>query len=272
MPRLWNPLHGKPRPEHRARLDPYHPTNRGLVAEYLFNEGAGSTWRSTVSPKDDAAAEDPIWTVSQYGMCAGGADNIGTVASGHSWPIGSTARTIIVWIKIKSFADYNLIDYGTTASTGYRCGLVVIKTGGYVGTAGSLAIELTGGTKYTAGAVVAIGEWACLAVITGGTRNTSFLYKNAIPLATSQTGVDATMNTQAGTAYILSDVTGATRGNADLDHLMIYDYQIPQLYLQDLCQHPYGTPDKPRFLVGSRRTHFMFPAMAGSPWYAYAQQ
>lgn len=122
------------------------------------------------------------------------------IPAGHSFPTGSAARTIALWVYASSLANYLfLLDYGLVLSA-QRCVPLILGTASpYIGVQGGLAYEINGATAYTTGVAVSAGAWTHLAFVQAGTDLASVsFYVNGIVQA-SAVNVGGTLNTSTGT-------------------------------------------------------------------------
>ena len=250
---IWNPLLGKPRFEHHARINPYHPLNQSMVSWWLMNGGAGPTI---------------------YDVCG---STIGTLSSSVTWAYGRLGATLnfsggtnpnvsispkIKFSSLDSFFLFGWVNSNDAVSTQVIIGgrkdsplkylllevdAGVAKAEIYYGSGG--AIEVSGSKNVVDGNPHFIGL----------TRDTAqgkfFLYVDGLfdgsKADTNLSDLDCDQSTVIGNYQNARAFSGLIFSSS------VYRRALTAAEVLESYIHPFGTPANPRLLVGRKRAWFV---------------
>jgi hypothetical protein len=254
---IWNPLLGKPRYEHRPRLNPSHLLYPGLAGLWLFNEGVGLVAGECVSNHNaTCAGSAKLSGIGKYGSCLS-LDGASGGYCGTSWTTGIAVNfSFSVWINSTTNVSYGAVmgDYqNSTGADGW-----------------TLRFDSVGGALNFAHG----GDAGFENLSFGSLYNQSWYHVIGVVTATSITfyvnGVKGTVNCAkafkpGARAFRIgaSAVDGASAWNGLIDLPMISNRLFTDSDALVLFKYPFGAPDNPRFIVEPRRTYFV--PVGGAP-------
>lgn len=250
---IWNPLFGKPRYEYRARINPAHPLNQGLVGWWLFNNGAGQC-SNLMSGVQTSLSGSTLW--SKEGLYFDGAgdyvdfgdlfysDALSLVIHCHPTTVDANGRTII--LKRNGAGT-------VTASTSEWWFIHSNASLGLYAWNSSNTVILS----FTTAAPLVAGAWSHVVAVAGGNGNYSYISVNGVVDGSgSQTGV-----IRNSTSAIQIAARSTNDNNryfiGDIGYVLIYNVALTTSQASELYVRPYGTPDNPRLIVEPRRTWFI---------------
>lgn len=223
------------KPPPGAMVDWTHPLSRGLVAWWLFNEGAGSQADDIVGRNDGTLTNGPAWRGGKFGSALSfdGSNDYVNLS-----PI-TVSKVPLSWCALvypTSFATHKnpLAQTGNDALETF--GLFIWQT------SGQAAVQL--GTNSFNGNNLTLNKWACLCGTTDGT--TGRLYQDGVQTASGSDG----RTEAAATGFNVGRSTGSGRYFSGLiDEVRIYNRALSAFEVAQLYVAPFANLLAPRRLV-----------------------
>lgn len=269
---VWNPLLGKPNYNSHIWLNPSHPANNKLALWLLANESAGSSVRDLSGNQSTLTLTGTTWvnnplhgpTINFGGSAHGFAPNTPALEPAVS------PFTILVKLTLGAVGnDRRIIDYGTVGN-GISSWLIYLNTNVYAHFYAS-----SSGTSWDISDAKVIGELDGSKVqLIRITRTLSAITTSITDLYTRIETVGESEVLHAGDTFYsgASGMNFARYQPGDSQYwtgkifeVLVYKRAISDGEFREYLNHPYGTIDNPRLLVGSGMLSFS-PAAGTVCW------
>jgi hypothetical protein len=246
------------------RLNPSHPLNKGLVAWWMMNEGAGRVIYDLVSNRPASLVGTALgWVRNQnysklnaYGLSSNNSSTAGILCD--STPVTGVQVTLVSWFveAVDGEADTLLGIFSPVDDTNaYYLNLGMASAGDPV-----RAISYAGSASIATVGTIALNSLNhAAAVFASATSRTAYL-----------NGVGGTANTTNSTPSGLSRIGiacgyGATYPTGPFGGTIysaeIYNRALSAAEILLSYNSPFGTPDKPRLLFPSTRKYYILTSV-----------
>ncbi len=230
------------KPVRGIRLNKSHSLARGLVGNWLFNEGSGNKVFDLSGNGNTGTFQgtSPSWTSGKFGSAVllPGTDEYADIGD-NGFPSGSSPRTINVWFKLNGTATANyFIAYGTDAE-GQRVDIGRSSTGWF-------GVAVSGHAYGFTWAGDTIWHNAIAVYPSGETSSDKWkIYFDGVEQSLStQAGSPVTMATTLNLARIGRNVSGTQYFNGLIDHAMIWNRALSASEIALLHQEPFCMFDR----------------------------
>lgn len=262
---IWNPLLGKPRYQHRARLNSAHPLNQKMLGWWLLNEGGGTRYEEYVEYRkatgEYSTSIDPVWIVGPYGHAL---DFSGTRtwarvygSAGKSYCVG-TIFSVHFYINFDGNGQYSILgmDNGGGNNLKWMVVLNAIAANNL-----SFHYQNPAGTGYNINWpwIPTVGVW--YSVLITRLDNAWKLYVDGLQVDTTKTGAVAcpTVNTDL---HIGTEGENWKYLDGKISEVAIWSRCLEDCDAIELYNHPYYAYNSPRLIVEPRNTWLVLGAEA----------